>query len=251
MKNIRYLISLLLILGILGSCKEKKPQAPWEKHRPHTETTDPTSDEDSPKSIDISTQELRQREDIYTVTRIVDGDTFVAEKDGVSVRVRLMGVDTPESVHPDKEVEHFALEASAFLMTILQDEEIYFTFDQNNAATNHTDRYGRLLAYAHRLRDGLLINTHLIKEGYGYAYLKYPFEYMEEYLELQRGAREAGKGLWQDYGTNATSQTQFWFNAGSNKYHLKSCRFTKESSMPILLADALANRLEPCKVCKP
>ncbi len=249
MKHIRYLTILLLILGMLNSCKEKEPQAPWEQERPQTEATQATPDADSPS--DIPAEAPQQRDDIYTVIRIVDGDTFVAEKDGVSVRVRLMGVDTPESVHPDKEVEYFALEASAFLKTILQDEEIYFTFDQNNAATNHTDRYGRLLAYAHRLRDGLLINTHLIKEGYGYAYLKYPFEHMEEYLELQRGAREAGKGLWKDSGTSAASQKEYWFNAGSNKYHLKSCRFTKKSSMPIPLADALANGLEPCKVCKP
>ena len=88
MKNIRYLISLLLILGMLSSCKEKEPQAPWEQERPQTEATEPTPDTESPS--DIPAEAPQQREDIYTVTRIVDGDTFVAEKDGVSVRVRLM-----------------------------------------------------------------------------------------------------------------------------------------------------------------
>lgn len=244
MKHIRYLLSLTLILGMLSSCKEKKPQAPWEQERPGSKQSSHVAD-------DAPAQDTKKREDIYTVTRVVDGDTFVAEKDGTSVRVRLVGVDTPESVHPDKEVEHYALEASDFLKETLMGEEVYFTFDQNNAATNHIDRYGRLLAYAHRVRDGLLINTHLIKEGYGYAYLKYPFEHVEEYLDYQRGAREAGKGLWKETNASAATKVEYWFNTGSNKYHLKSCRYTKESSLPIPLVDALANGLEPCKVCKP
>ncbi|HCX60769.1 MAG TPA: thermonuclease, partial [Candidatus Cloacimonas sp.] len=53
--------------------------------------------------------------DHYRVVRVVDGDTFIVSIDGEDVRVRLIGVDTPESVHPNKEVEHFALEASDYL----------------------------------------------------------------------------------------------------------------------------------------
>lgn len=249
MNRLRYILATLIILGVVSSCKEKKPQAPWDTKRVRYEETqeiEPQQEQEQPPA-----DETQQREDLYLVSHVVDGDTFDVIKDGVKTRVRLVGVDTPESVHPDKEVEHFALEASDFLKKILLNQEVYFTFDQNNAATNHTDRYGRTLAYAYRARDGLLINAHLIKEGYGYAYLNYPFENMEAYLGYQREAREAGKGLWGASSQTPAADAVYWFNAGSNKYHLKSCRYVKENSMTIPLADALANGLEACKVCKP
>ncbi len=112
--------------------------------------------------------------DHYRVVRVVDGDTFIVSIDGEDVRVRLIGVDTPESVHPNKEVEHFALEASDYLKHLLTNESVFFGYDQSNAAANHKDRYGRLLAYAYRAGDSLFVNAEIIKQGYGFAYTSYP-----------------------------------------------------------------------------
>jgi len=57
------------------------------------------------------------------------------------------------------------------------------------------DRYGRLLAYVY-LMDGTFLNAEIIKQGYGFAYIKYAFKYMEEFRQYEEEARENRKGLW-------------------------------------------------------
>ncbi|MDY0326254.1 MAG: thermonuclease family protein [Candidatus Cloacimonadaceae bacterium] len=190
--------------------------------------------------------------DVYDVVRVVDGDTFIARIDAQNVRVRLIGVDTPESVHPNKAVEHFALEASAFLKGLLEGEQVYFIYDQNNAATNHKDRYDRMLAYAYRASDSLFINAEIIRQGYGHAYSKYPFTLMEDFIKYERNARHQNLGLWaetEDYP--AVSDSLVWFNAGNNKYHREICRYTTDKSLSMSKTEAIAKGFEPCKVCKP
>lgn len=58
-----------------------------------------------------------------------------------------------------------------------------------------TDRYGRTLAYV-RLPDGALLNAEIIRQGYGHAYTRFPFKYLDEFRQYEREAREAGRGLW-------------------------------------------------------
>src|SRR5690554_429199 len=77
--------------------------------------------------------------DEYDVIRVVDGDTFIARIENSEQRIRLIGVDSPKSVHPNKEMEHYALEASDFLKELLYSERVFFRYDQNNAGTNHKD----------------------------------------------------------------------------------------------------------------
>jgi micrococcal nuclease len=57
------------------------------------------------------------------------------------------------------------------------------------------DKYGRLLAYVY-LKDGTFLNAEIIKQGYGFAYTKYPFNYLDEFRRYEREARENGRGLW-------------------------------------------------------
>ena len=65
---------------------------------------------------------------------------------------------------------------------------------ETEAAT--TDKYGRTLAYLYRAPDGLFVNAEIVRQGYGHAYTRFPFKYMEQFREYERIAREAGKGLW-------------------------------------------------------
>ena len=190
--------------------------------------------------------------DVYDVVRVVDGDTFIASIDARNVRIRLIGVDTPESVHPNKAVEHFALEASAFLKELLEGEQVFFVYDQNNAATNHKDHYERMLAYAYRARDSLFVNAEIVRQGYGHAYTKYPFTLMEKFIKLERDARHQNRGLWAETDEfPAVSDSLVWFNPGSNKYHRESCRYTTDKSHCMSKNAALARDFEPCKVCSP
>ncbi len=91
-----------------------------------------------------------------TVTRVVDGDTLVL--DG-GERIRLIGVDTPETVHPQKPVEYFGKEASAFTRRMADGQEVRLEYDQQRR-----DRYGPTLAYVW-LPDDSLLNLEIIRRG--------------------------------------------------------------------------------------
>ena len=117
--------------------------------------------------------------------RTIDGDTIEVEQDGKPVKVRLIGVDTPETVHPSKPVEAFGKEASRFTANLLKGESVYLEFDKDK-----TDKYGRTLAFVYRAPDGLFVNLEIIRQGYGHAYTKYPFD--DKHDEAVPPLREGG-----------------------------------------------------------
>ncbi len=131
-------------------------------------------------------------QETYRCIRVVDGDTIIVEIDGKKERIRLIGVDTPETVHPKKPVEHYGKEASAFTRKLTEGEVVRLEYDDD---TQRRDRYGRLLAYVY-LPDGTFLNAEIIKQGYGFAYTRFPFKYMEQFRQYERSARETGTGLW-------------------------------------------------------
>ncbi len=129
----------------------------------------------------------------YPVVRVVDGDTIVVSDKGKDIKVRLVGVDTPETVHPTKPVEHYGKEASRFTSNLLKGEKVYLV---SEPLPGTLDRYGRALAYVYRAPDGLFVNAEIIRQGYGHAYTQIPSKYMQEFKQLERFARKAEKGLW-------------------------------------------------------
>ena len=103
----------------------------------------------------------------YFVKRVVDGDTFIMDNGSNEVRVRLIGIDTPESVAPEEYLEKTGKEnteegkdASDFTRSLIEDQYVYLEFD-----AQHEDKYGRLLAYVY-LEDGRMLQDILIAEGY-------------------------------------------------------------------------------------
>jgi micrococcal nuclease len=120
------------------------------------------------------------------VDRVTDGDTLLLTN---GEYVRLIGVDTPETKHPKKPVEYFGKEAYLFTKRMVEGKEVGLEYDQTRR-----DRYNRILAYAY-LSDGTFLNAEIIKQGYGFAYTKYPFKYMEEFRGYEREARENKRGL--------------------------------------------------------
>jgi micrococcal nuclease len=123
------------------------------------------------------------------VKHVIDGDTLAMEN---GERVRLVGVDTPETKHPNKPVEHFGKEAAAFTRRIVEGKRVRLQFDFSQG---QKDRYGRTLAYVF-LESGLLLNAEIIKQGYGFTYTRSPFARMDEFRRLEREAREQRRGLW-------------------------------------------------------
>jgi micrococcal nuclease len=104
--------------------------------------------------------------------------------------VRFIGVDAPETVHPQKLVERFGEQSSEFTRRYLLNQPVFLAFDWQLR-----DRYDRLLAYIY-LADGSCFNALLLREGYAHAYTHYPFEFLEQFRALEREAREQARGLW-------------------------------------------------------
>lgn len=125
-----------------------------------------------------------------TVERVVDGDTIVVAG---GERVRLIGIDTPETVDPRRPVECFGKEASRHLATLLPPgEPITLEHDVERA-----DRYGRTLAYVYRARDGIFVNEVMVRDGYANV-ATYPpnVAYVDRFVAAERAARDEGAGLW-------------------------------------------------------
>ncbi len=131
-------------------------------------------------------------QDFYLCTRVVDGDTIIVKIEGKKERVRLIGVDTPETKHPKKPVQYFGKEASAFTKRMVEGKKVRLEYDWQKR-----DRYGRLLAYVY-LKDGTFLNAEIIKQGYGFAYTRFSFKYLDEFRQYEREARENNRGLWKE-----------------------------------------------------
>lgn len=128
------------------------------------------------------------REGTYRVARVVDGDTFLLAN---GARVRLMGVDTPETVRPEHPVEKWGPEASDFTRDFLADGEVRLQFDRERL-----DQYGRFLAYVYVGQR--MLNEELLRAGLARA--KLTFRYREpmkrRFEQAQAEARAAQRGIW-------------------------------------------------------
>jgi len=129
------------------------------------------------------------------VARASDGDTLVLAG---GERVRLIGVDTPEKDHANPRVRDFAAAATRFTRERAVGREVRLDFETGA----RRDRYGRTLAYVY-LPDGELLNLAIVREGYGFAYTRFPFALRKEFKRAEGEARRARRGLWADLGDDA------------------------------------------------
>jgi micrococcal nuclease len=186
------------------------------------------------------------------VLRIVDGDTVVVVCDGRPVTVRLIGVDTPESVHPRKPVERFGREAAAFLKTLIQGKPVRIEYEPG---PSRRDKYGRTLAYLYLEPGGLCVNREIVARGYGHAYTRYPFTFMDDFRAAERLARERQLGLWAPGPTPAPAPAEpdpervVYITRTGKKYHRAGCRYLTDEATRMPL-DAAAAHYQPCLACE-
>ena len=131
------------------------------------------------------------------VINVVDGDTIDVVIDGRERRIRYIGIDTPETVHPTRGEEPYGREASARNRELVEGVTVFLEKD-----VSETDRFDRLLRYVW-LEDGTMVNETLVAEGYAQVSTYPPdVKYAERFLVAQRAAREARLGLWGLVGTS-------------------------------------------------
>ncbi len=128
-----------------------------------------------------------------TVERIVDGDTLVAVIDGQRERVRLLGIDTPESVAENRPDQCYGEEASIYLKSLLPEgAEITLVLDEEAR-----DQYDRLLAYVIRSSDDLFVNLDLLERGFAGVLIYDPNDHYESlFRSAEQDAIASGAGLW-------------------------------------------------------
>jgi micrococcal nuclease len=171
-------IEILLLAGLLGAAALEAGSTTYREAR-----------------AGISAQSRASRDEILEkrlVVRVIDGDTIVVSP---NEKVRLIGVDTPETVHPNKVVQCFGKDAKEFTRTMAESKSIRLVFDEANRGRHHKDRYGRTLAYVY-FDDGTMLNAELIRRGYAHAYTRFPFRHVVEFRQLERIARSQAVGLW-------------------------------------------------------
>jgi len=133
-----------------------------------------------------------------TVIRVVDGDTIEVYENKKIEKIRLIGVNTPETVDPRKDVQCYGLEASMFLKKELEGNQVAL---ESDISQTEKDTYGRLLRYVYL--KGTNINKKIIEEGYGFEYTyKTPYKFQKEFKEAEENAKKDEKGLWNKSNCN-------------------------------------------------
>lgn len=177
-----------------------------------------TSPKQSDNSLSNSPAQIEQAEkqtlvevDQVKVIKVVDGDTIDVSFKGRTERVRLIGIDTPETVKPNTPVEPYGKEASNFTKTKLTGKTVFIEID-----VGERDKYGRLLAYIwideplntsdEEIR-AKLFNAQLLIDGYAQLLTIPPnVKYVDQFTIYQKEAREASRGLWGLQTTNSQKQ---------------------------------------------
>lgn len=150
-------------------------------------------------NIDTESNESSSLES-YTVEYVIDGDTFIVSIDGYSTKIRLIGVDTPESVASDaylqssgKENTVEGKEASNFTTDLITGKTVYLEYD-----TDKTDKYGRTLAYVYLDENKeTMLQDVLLEKGLACTMTTKPnTKYAAHFAEIEAQAKENGAGFW-------------------------------------------------------
>lgn len=161
------------------------------------------------KNTNLSDDEIESKTkatppNLFEVVRVVDGDTIDVDINGKKERLRLIGINTPETVDPRKPVECFGIEASNKAKSILEGHRVKL---ESDITQGDFDKYGRLLRYVF-LEDGTNFNLLMIKEGYAYEYTYgTPYKYQAEFKQAQKYAEQNKLGLWGDVCQNNINES--------------------------------------------
>ena len=131
----------------------------------------------------------------FKVVDVIDGDTIdigISDAANGRTRIRLLGIDAPETRSEHSEAMYFGSQATEFAKDLMLGQSVTLYLDTPNPTR---DKYHRLLAYV-RLPDGRFANEVLLTEGFAYADVRFPHSLFNKYRQLEASARSRAKGLW-------------------------------------------------------
>jgi micrococcal nuclease len=200
---VTWVVLAVLVIGLIGESEDPDiDTAAVERPTTTTEPTTTTAAETTTTSTTTSTTVTTAAPtttstaptppagDVVSVTRIIDGDTLEVS---TGEKVRLIGIDTPETKHPSRPVECFGAHATEHATALMgPGTNVRLVYD-----VERTDRYGRTLAYVYRISDGLFVNMQMVRDGFAVV-ATYPpnVAHVEEFLAAEREARSNNRGLW-------------------------------------------------------
>jgi endonuclease YncB( thermonuclease family) len=138
----------------------------------------------------------KYNEKSFIVVKVVDGDTIdINIPDGIfkDTRIRLLGIDTPETEKSPTGPMYYGAEASESTSKMALGQEITVLLDKMSKTR---DKYNRLLCHI-RLSDDRILNEELVSQGFAYADTRFPHSYFEKYIQLEKIAEKQKKGLWE------------------------------------------------------
>jgi micrococcal nuclease len=197
---------MLLLLGmpvlfVAVSCESPSnhrlvPPAEVTSGRPSPSAPVPVASGRSAAALPASRSGLTRPSDAkgpYPITEVVDGDTDKIDVDGRTVKLRLIGIDTPETKHPSKPVECFGPQASARAEQLLTGRSVWIQYD---ATQSRRDVYGRDLVYVW-LDAHTMFNEVMVRTGYAHEYTyDKPYRYQRQFKAAEANAKAAGLGFW-------------------------------------------------------
>lgn len=186
-------VAIIALLIITDYINHKKPIVDTSRNVSLSQTSTPTpSQQSTPKQKQSALK-------YYSVNRVVDGDTIAVNIDGTVEKVRLIGVDTPETVDPRKLVQCFGIEASNYVKTLLTSKNVAL---ESDGSQGDKDKYNRLLRYVY-LSDGTNLNEDIIAKGYGHEYTyNLPYKFQDKFKQAEHDAQTKNIGLWASNACN-------------------------------------------------
>jgi micrococcal nuclease len=179
-------------IEVSGTEEQKMTQEDIVKSEIKPETK-AESDTNQPQTTSVTAIPTTPQYTYYSVVSVVDGDTIKINIDGTTTTLRLIGIDTPETVDPRKPVQCFGKEASNKAKELLSNKKVRI---EKDSTQGDLDKYGRLLVYIWR-DDGLFYNDYMIRQGYAHEYTySTPYKYQAQFKADEKYARENQLGLW-------------------------------------------------------
>jgi micrococcal nuclease len=230
MKNKIYISGIIAVVFLIAFISLSNQTINSEKTITADQSSSTIENTATTSILGTSTKSIPSDAKLLDVVKVVDGDTIDVSTDGKTERIRLIGINTPETVDPRKTVECFGKEASDKAKSILSGKKVYLEAD---ITQGERDKYNRLLRYVF-LEDGTNFNLQMIKDGYAYEYTyEVPYKYQLEFKNAQKYAQKNLNGLWSPNtcngdttktSTNATSSTstQATTNQSNGVYYTSS-----------------------------